>query len=159
ARARGTPPPAEHARPLANAASRFEEGRMYGLPVGTDANDLTQSGWAVVFGPDTPAAVRQALGPLLELRRRQTPQLFKELEYRRGETREGWLGRHGAHGSDVEPERVPFYLLLVGGPEAIPFEFQFLLDLDYAVGRVAFDRPEDCGRYAQGVVAYETAAG
>jgi hypothetical protein len=155
--ARGTPPPVEHVKPLNEATDRILSAREFALPIGTNANALTESGWAVVFTPDTPAAVRQALQPLLERRRNDTPALFKELEYRPGESREEFLGRYGAHGSDVEPELVPFFLLLVGGPEAIPFEIEFLLTVDYAVGRLAFDRVEDYGRYAEAVVAYETA--
>src|SRR5262249_2586598 len=54
--------------------------------------------------------------------------------------------------------KVPYYVLLVGGPEQIPFEFQFLLDVDYAVGRLAFDRAADYARYAEHLVRYETGA-
>jgi hypothetical protein len=130
------------------------------LPTDVDPTDLSQAGWAVVLTPDTPESVRKALQPLIELRGRQAPpDRHKVLEYRAGESREAWLSRYGARGADVVPTRVPYYVLLVGGPEAIPFEFQFLLDIDYAVGRLAFDRPEDYGRYAEAVVAYETGAG
>jgi hypothetical protein len=129
ARARGTPPPGDHVEPLNQAAARIAEQRPMALPLGTDPNDLTQSGWGVVFTPETPAAVRQALKPLLELRRNETSGLFKELEYRPGDTREVFLGRNGAHGSDVEPEKVPLFLMLVGGPEDIPFETEFLLNV------------------------------
>jgi hypothetical protein len=157
-RARGTPPPTEQVSWLRRLVQRLS-GRFFGLPMDVDPTDLAQAGWAVVFTPDTPPAVRQALQPLLDLRGRQAPpDRHKVLEYQPGETRETWLGKYGAHGADVQPTRVPYYLLLVGGPEVIPFEFQFLLDIDYAAGRLAFDRPEDYDRYAQAVVAYETAA-
>jgi hypothetical protein len=154
--ARGTPPPDDHVKPLNEAAERIGE-RPFALPLGTDANELTDSGWGVVFTPDTPASVRDALMPLLERRRKDTPVLFKELEYRPGDSREEFLTQYGAHGSDVEPEKVPFFLMLVGGPETIPFDVQFLLNVDYAVGRLAFDRVEDYARYANAVVAYEKA--
>jgi hypothetical protein len=157
ARARGTPPPAEQVGWLRRLVQRLT-GRFFGLPMDVDPTDLAQAGWAVVFTPDTPDVVRKGLQPLIDLRGKQAPpDRFKVLEYKPGESREDWLGKYGAHGSDVQPTRVPYYLLLVGGPESIPFEFQFLLDIDYAAGRLAFDRSEDYGRYAQAVVAYETA--
>jgi hypothetical protein len=158
ARARGTPPPPEQVGWLRRLVQRLG-GRFLGLPMDVDPKILAQAGWAVVFTPDTPPAVRQALQPLIQLRGRQVPpDRCKVLEYKPGETREAWLARYGARGADVQPTRVPYYVLLVGGPEVIPFEFQFLLDVDYAAGRLAFDRPEDYGRYAEAVVAYETAA-
>ena len=45
----------------------------------------------------------------------------------------------------------------LGGPEIISFEFQTMLDMNYAVGRIAFDRPEQYRRYVEGLIAYEKA--
>ena len=56
----------------------------------------------------------------------------------------------------------PYYLLLVGGPDRFPFEFQYELDLYRATGRLdVSDTPggpfswDACRRYAEKVVAYE----
>lgn len=132
-------------------------GRFCGLPLDVDATDLSRAGWAAVFTPDTPDEVRKALQPLIEHRARQAPpDRCKVLTYTPGRTREQWLAEHDAQGSNVEPTLVPYYVLLVGGPEGIPFEFQYELDVDYAVGRLAFDRALDYARYAESVIAYET---
>jgi hypothetical protein len=158
-KARGKRPPADHQEPLAAAAERAEAGRKFALPVGKDENKLQDVGWGVVFTPGTRAAVRQALKPLLDHRHKEaTDKLYKELDYQPKETCEAWLRRHNVSGPNVMPSKVPFFLMLVGGPEEVPFDFQYLLDLNYAVGRVAFDNVEDYGRYAEAVVAYETAA-
>jgi hypothetical protein len=115
-------------------------------------------GWAVVFHEDTPQAVRDALAPLVEHRRKQVGDLFKVLDYHKGEQSRDWYRRHQMTPGNLEPEVVPYYLLLVGPPGGIPFEFQYLVGVEYAVGRLDFDPPADYDRYARSVVAYEAAA-
>src|SRR5262245_6422505 len=107
AQARGTPPPAEQVGWLRRLLNKIG-GQVFGLPQGLDPTDPAEVGWAVVFTPDTPEAVRKGLQPLLELRQKQVVKdpkepepLFKVFEYKPGETREGWLGKYGAHGADV----------------------------------------------------------
>jgi hypothetical protein len=113
----------------------------------------------VVFAPNTPAEVRAAMQPLIEHRQRRVPpDRCKVLEHRTG--KEGvreWLQRYGANPGQITATRVPYYVLLVGSPTVIPFEFQYLLDIEYAVGRLDFERPEQFRQYAESVVAYETA--
>jgi hypothetical protein len=129
-----------------------------GLPVGTDPRDVGQAGWAVVFPSGTSPEVRGAVETLLAHRRsRVPPHIYKELEYHPGETVRGWMTRHNVVPGNTVQTRVPYYVALVGDPTAIPFEFQYLLDLDYAVGRLAFDEPDQYRQYAESVVAYETA--
>ena len=68
-----------------------------------------------------------------------------------------WLKRHGVYPGSVAPTKVPYYLLLIGGPESIPFDFQYLLDIEYAVGRLCFDHADQYRLYAESVVDYEKA--
>lgn len=130
----------------------------------TDPNDLSQAGWGIIFAAGTPAAVKKALGPLLARRRSQAGErLFKVFEggdgYRAGESGAQWLLRHGVSLNVVDPYLgVPYYLLVVGSPEQIPFEFQYVLDMYWAVGRLHFDTAGEYGRYAESVVASETSS-
>jgi hypothetical protein len=156
--ARQTQLPREKASLLGRLVSLLT-GRFFGLPADVEAEELSQAGWAIVFTPDTPDEVRKALEPLRKHRAGHVPpDRCKVLTYNPGQTREQWLNGYGSSAAQVEPTQVPYYVLLVGGPEAIPFEVQYELDLDYAVGRLAFDRVEDYGRYVEAVVAYETDA-
>jgi hypothetical protein len=157
--ARGQPPDKGLGGWLRSVVTLLKRPFM-GLPMDVDPKDVAAAGWAIVFAKDTPAAVREALQPLISRREWQVmPGRCKVLEYQRGQARKDWLEQHGVHASNVDPERVGYYVLLIGPPTGIPFDFQYLLDVDYAVGRLPFDTPEQYRQYAESVVAYETAAG
>jgi len=54
--------------------------------------------------------------------------------------------------------KLPYYLLIVGGPELIPFRFQYELATEYAVGRIAFKISAGYRAYIDQLIAYETVA-
>ncbi len=124
---------------------------------------LDAAGWGVIFHRDADPAVRAALAPLLAWRRQQAakrkPRLFRDFAGECGvwprETAYEFLERHGVGPASGDPETMPYYLLLVGGPEEIPFAFQYQLAGGHAVGRLACDRLEDYARYAASVVRAE----
>lgn len=130
----------------------------FGLPADVDENNLAEVGWAIVFPEDVDPKVRKALEPLIELRKAEAGHLFKELSFKRGEDFRAWLERYDASVGDINPDVIPNYLLLVGSPEEIPFDFQFLLGASYAVGRLSFDTPEEYARHVQSVIDYERAS-
>jgi hypothetical protein len=129
-----------------------------GLPEGVDPADVRQAGWALVFHVGEDSDVKDALAPLVEHRRRLVgdDSLVKVLEVRDGESSFEWLARHGVAPGTVLPTKVPYYLLLVGSPERIPFSFGQLLDVEYAVGRLHFDTVAEYARYVASLLEYET---
>jgi hypothetical protein len=66
-----------------------------------------------------------------------------------------WLKKYNVEPGDIEPWRVPYYLLVVGSPERIPFKFSQDLGMLYAVGLLHFDQPADYRRYVDSLIAYE----
>ncbi len=135
----------------------------HGLPEELElkAHDPAAVGWAVVFSSDTSSEIREAIEPLIAHRRDHTRVMsdrLKVLEIAPGSSLDDWLKKLGASRSDVDPTKLPYYVMFVGSPSSIPFEHQSELDVGYAVGRLCFDRPEDYRRYVESVIAYETAA-
>jgi hypothetical protein len=145
----------------------FEEraspaGAAFAVEGGIDPSDLSQAGWAVMFAPGLDESIKAALKPLLDHRRAGGAKPFVVYDgattYRAGETAIAWLARQKVRLDIVNPDQgVPFYLMIVGSPDVIPFEFQYLLDLYWGVGRLWFDTAGEFKRYAESVVAYETA--
>jgi hypothetical protein len=145
-----------------------------------DPQDLAQAGWGVIFPSGMPKveldSLRSALKPLLDRRQSQAgqanPVRYKEYSgadgYRQEDTAFTWLPRHGrSPGSAADPDVVPYYLLIVGSPEAIPYDFQYQLDVVYATGRLYFEpcpgeseeqRVAKYARYAQSLAQAEEAA-
>jgi len=122
--------------------------------------DVTQAGWAIIFHKDEDQAVKDALAPLIERRREQIgdDNIVKVLEYRDGDQVIPWLARNKIKFGLVEPEKVPYYILIVGSPDRIPFEFGQALDVVYAVGRLHFNAAGQYQRYVESVLEYEKAA-
>jgi hypothetical protein len=159
--ARGEKFDPEHLRQLQWRSERLSSKTLGRPMAGIDATDLAQTGWAAIFAHNADPAIREALGPLLEHRRSQAGRRYKLFwgadGHRPDEQSKDFLRRwrHAPAGA-VDPERVPYYLLIVGEPEEIPYRFQYMLDAQFAVGRIAFDTPDEYARYARGVVQAET---
>jgi hypothetical protein len=127
-----------------------------------DPRSLAESGWGVIFAHDEDPAVIEALRPLLRHRQAQAasvaPGRYREFigsaGYRPHERKAAFLGRHKAPiTGPVDPDRMPYYLLVVGSAEKIPCEFQAQLDLQHAVGRLCLDEYD---AYARSVIASES---
>ena len=127
---------------------------------GIDPNDLAQAGWGVIYAPGVSQKIKDALQPLLDHRKaRRSLSRFSTAPTATapGDSANDWLKRRNVRMDVVDPENgVPFYLLLVGPPDEMPFEFQYSLDIYWAAGRLWFDTPDEFRRYAESVVAYET---
>ncbi|WP_371679698.1 hypothetical protein [Streptomyces sp. NBC_01276] len=143
-----------HLRELRNRLERDEPhlGVMYGW----EPEDLASVGWALVTAEETDPEVLAALEPLRRLRQQQAGDLYRELTVKAGETDEEFRSRHHLAPGPVDPRSMPYYLLLVGSPEQIPFSFQYQLDVSYAVGRVHFDTATEYASYAASVIAAES---
>lgn len=124
----------------------------------TAIDKIEKVGWGILYHAAEDPAVLTALRPLIEHRAGQigNPALIHELVYRDEPSVEAWLDHQGVTLGTIEPTKVPFYLLIIGGPERIPFAFGQQLDLQYAVGRLHFATAEEYTTYVQGVIDYES---
>jgi DNA/RNA endonuclease G (NUC1) len=170
--AQGVPLDPNHLAEL--RARHYRDTEKTFAPVaGVEVKDLASAGWGVVFAHNTPPSIKDSLRVLLDHRKAQAARkkehYYKEYAadkaYRAGdpnETKRTFLARNGAAaGMPADPDKVPYYLLLVGDPESIPYSFQYQLDVEYAVGRLWFEKGgkpdlEAFACYARSVVEAET---
>ena len=134
------------------ALRRSSSQQSFGVRRQERADDLSHAGWALVVPAGTPRLVTAALAPLCERRREQAGDRFRCFEVPRQDCKAEFLRRNGIGPGTANPDRVPYYLLIVGPPDALSFRFQYELDVQYAVGRVCFDTAEEYRCYAESVV-------
>lgn len=126
------------------------------LPYGVDPHDLAQTGWAVLFSRDEDPEVHRYLSKLLDRRQEQAGRRYKALTYYPGESARKFLWyRNGEAPGVIDPDVLPYYILIVGDPETIPYEFQYELSINHAVGRIHFDDPANYAGYAESVLNAE----
>ena len=136
-----------------------------------DYKKLSETGWGIIFAANIKPEIRSNLRELMEHRKQQAGDYYKEYKIYRGISANDFLNEYHEYqvypkvneneqvSTSVflaaDPRKVPYYLLIVGDFEQIPFEFQYQLDVQYAVGRIYFENPEEYTQYAHNVVKAE----
>lgn len=123
-------------------------------PSTIDLGDSRKAGWSYVvdsFDPNLDEIIR-ILEPLARHRGMVSPE--KPLFFS-GQAPQEWFDWIMKHLSPFGFEDPPYYLLIVGGPERIPFRFQSFLSSSFAVGRLAFDHLDDLAAYVEKILALE----
>lgn len=164
--ARGETLSAAHAEDL-QIRDFLQTQRTFRIAADHDPKDLGQTGWGVLFARGADPAIREALAELLDHRQAAASTIsegrYREYSgddgYRTGESAYDFLARFGTGPGPANPDKVPYYVLIVGDPETIPFSFQYQLDVERAVGRLHFETLEEYAQYARSVVVAESGQG
>lgn len=123
-----------------------------------DMGDPRQAGWTFMVGKNDPQRDQftQILQPLAVQRGMADPSaplVFSgEPEDKWGD----WL-QDNYYALKLAGKKPPHYVLMVGGPEMLPFHFQSLLDTVASVGRLQFDTPEELKQYVEKILRLEAA--
>ena len=144
---------------LSNLQQAFNEN-VLGVRAGFDETDVADVGWGVIYHPNTPTSVRAIIADLLAHRQ----SAWEPFIYVPGESVFDFHLRHKHPPGLIDPEILPYYLLIVAAPTEISFTFQYELR-EHAVGRLFFGNPQGPNgydvaafrRYVDGLIAYEEA--
>ena len=126
--------------------------------VTVDLGDHRAAGWTFLLNSSDPQRddLERVLEPLAK--HRGMAVLNDPLLYN-GEAADEWFDwlHDNYFARELEGKEVPQYILIVGGPDQVPFRFQSVLDTVANVGRVDFDTLDDLKRYVDKLIRLETA--
>lgn len=132
------------------------EGHLgWGVPL----ESPSKAGWGVVIRADEPEDVQLAVRRLFDHRAREVPaKVLHWLSYPSGgemQDHRRWLENLGVGAGASDPRIVPHYLLVVGSPDRISYEFTQGLSVEHAVGRLDFPTADGYKAYVDSLIAYE----
>ena len=119
--------------------------------------NLADVGWCLLYPPGTDPEILAKLKPLVDQRNDHKGKQWQSMEVDPSQYASAYHFRmlHGQQSGPVDPQFLPYYLLIVGPPTGISYEFQHDLDAMHAVGRIYFRTSQEYGAYAKRVVDYE----
>jgi len=114
-------------------------------------------GWTFLVNGSDPKRneITAILEPLAKRRGMANP---KEPLLYNGESSDEWFDwLHDSYFAlELEGEQAPQYVMIVGGPDQVPFLFQSILDTVAKVGRIDFDTLDDLKHYVDKLIRVET---
>jgi hypothetical protein len=121
-----------------------------------DLGDPRAAGWTYLLNSSDPrrAEIERAIQPLAEWRGIRGK--FKALYFDR-QGPDQWFDWLQTNYSSIVMDKVPHYILILGGPDQVPFHFQAFLDTAASVGRIDFDSIADLEAYVQKILRIERA--
>lgn len=122
-----------------------------------DLGDPVAAGWTYLVNANDPgrSEIVNAIKPLAEHRGMKDPEAPLEFH---GEQPDEWFEWMTSYywADMLKAKLVPSYILIVGGPDMVPFQFQSLLDTSASVGRLDFDGSvADLKTYVQKIIRIE----
>jgi hypothetical protein len=147
-------PQAKTSSPAAERGLRLR--RLIERAHAPDLADPHAVGWTYLVAADDPGrdAITRALKRLARHRGMndaQTPLVFSD---EAPEDWQDWIEEHyGALSTNA-----PHYILIVGGPDRVPFHFQAVLATAASVGRLAFEKIEALEAYVEKVLRLESSS-
>lgn len=152
-------PNAESVRSLALTTTQADVFKSDMRRVTPDRGDPRAVGWTFLINSADPQRddIQQILEPLAMHRGMADP---KEPLLYNGEPPDEWFYwlQKTYYALGLEGKRAPQYILIVGGPDQVPFRFQSILDTGASVGRIVFDTLDDLNQYVEKLIRIENAA-
>src|SRR6266705_5372276 len=144
--------PKENFRPEAAYAGKAHFSREAYHFISPNLSNPLEVKWALLLPPRSreTEAIAAALDPLVQHRKGQV--IYSPIPIT-SSTPDVWIDHHY---NQMDDDVRPYYVLLAGPVQDIPFRFQYNLDVIAAVGRLSFDSVEDYAAYAQKMVDFET---
>jgi hypothetical protein len=152
----------QNARAMQALADKTSKIATYRGEIGRrvkDIGDPVEAGWTYLVAKQDPRRneIIEVLKPLAQHRGMDDPSVPLVFGGEPEDSWGDWL-QDKYFALELEGKKVPQYVLMVGGPEMLPFRLQSLMDVVANLGRLDFESIDQLKQYVQKLIRLETAA-